>query len=99
MTKKEVIENHGLDHLEDRVFNLKKLSSKKVSPYGYPDCFDVITGNIMWHEYDDFVWASFVSDSSWYKISPFIEITKKGNNCWLIETENSIYQLLEVEKE
>jgi hypothetical protein len=91
----------GLNQIDfDETYSLYKLGAKNASRLGYPDkMLAMRAGGVaivgVVEEEKTHVWIVVESLRDWFKTSPIVSCKKDGEN-FLIETENSYYELRKV---
>lgn len=76
-----------------------KVGEKKVSSMGYPSRMLALErGDVSLvgatKDGTDHIWIVITNQDEWYKTSPVLSCLKQENNIFLIETENSYYELI-----
>lgn len=90
----------GLINIESNTeYMLCKVGEKKASSLGYPSRMLALDrGNVSFvgatKDGTDHIWIVITNQDEWYKTSPVLSCLKQENNIFLIETENSFYELI-----
>lgn len=86
-----VAKTMGLDQIDfDNEYKIEKTGAKNESPF-MPEKFTRVGDPVICSD-GEFVWLALLRGFSWFKTSPIVSFKKDGDK-FLIETENSYYEL------